>query len=127
MSKERRSYPRYLIDFQVKVTLPADASGDKPQSFVAEASNLSRTSVQFSCTGELVTALLRQQQLPYICDLEFSLPVKDKKFNVPAQLVTHRRVSQLQYVLVLLLRHTDEAQEAVLDKLLHQQQNVGLD
>jgi len=107
--------------------LPAEADGDKPQSFVAEASNLSRTSVQFSCTSELVMSLLRQQQLPYICDLEFSLPVKDKKFNVQAQLVTHRRISQHQYVLVLLLKHTDQAQEEVLDKLLHQQQNVGLD
>lgn len=123
MSRERRSYPRYPVDFAVSVLVPADPSA---AAHTAEASNLSRTSIQFSCQAELVTALLRQQSLPYTCELRFRLPWHKHEFRLNAQVVTHRRLSQQQYVLVLLFRHDDEQQELLLDRLLASQQSVGL-
>lgn len=124
MSRERRSYPRYPVDFAVSVLVPTDPAA---AAHAAEASNLSRTSVQFSCQAELVAALLRQQALPYTCELRFRLPWHAHEFSLKAQVVTHRRLSQQQYVLVLLFRHEDEAQELLLDQLLGRQQAVGLD
>lgn len=128
MSKERRSYPRYTMEFSVKVVLPDNTAGKPGATFEAEATNLSRTSVQFNCKAGLVSALLQQQQLPYTCVLEFSLPMHKKVFTLPAQVVTHRRISQFDYVLVLLLKHEDMEQEELLDNMLHQQQQqIGLD
>lgn len=123
MSRERRSYPRYPLEFAVSVVNPADSAA---VVHAAEASNLSRTSIQFSCQAELVAALLQQQTLPYTCELRFRLPWHKHEFKLKAQVVTHRRLSQQQYVLVLLFRHEDENQELLLDRLLASQQSVGL-
>lgn len=119
MSRERRSYPRFTVGFPVKVSLP---DAEDLHGFPAEASNLSRTSIQINCDAELLAALLKQAQLPYSCDLDFDLPWHDHHFKITAQVVTHRRVSQFQYVLVLLLKHDDETQEELLEKLLNREQ-----
>ena len=126
MASERRSYPRYPVQCPVEVTLPEDAAGSVYNS---SASNLSRTSIQIECGADLIAALLRQQKLPYMCHLKFTLPWHKKhKFNIDASVVTHRRLSQQHYVLVLLLRHSDEEQETLLDKQLAvQQKTIGLD
>jgi hypothetical protein len=123
MSRERRSYPRYPVDFVVSVVVPADPT---VTVHVAGAANISCTSIQFNCQAELVAALLRQQTLPYTCELQFHLPWHVHEFRLKALVVTHRRLSQQQYVLVLLFRHEDEAQELLLDRLLASQQTVGL-
>lgn len=92
----------------------------------ASASNLSRTSMQINCQAELVDALLRQQSPPCTCSLRFRLPRHAPEFHMKAQVVSHRRLSRQQYVLVLLFRHEDEVQELLLDQLLAQQQSMGL-
>ena len=92
----------------------------------ASASNLSRTSMQINCQAEPVDALLRQQSPPCTCSLRFRLPRHAPEFHMKAQVVSHRRLSRQQYVLVLLFRHEDEVQELLLDQLLAQQQSVGL-
>lgn len=125
MSRERRAYPRYPVDFPVQVTVPGEAG--LSSEFPALAANLSRTSIQFSCHADLVAALLRQQTLPYTCELRFRLPWHKHQFKLQAQVITHRRLSQQQYVLVLLLVHHNESQEELLDQLLGSQQGVGLD
>ncbi len=125
MSRERRSYPRYPVDFSVTATVAAGTPDALACSVVA--SNISRTSIQFTCSTELLAALLRQPVLPHTCELAFRLPWHAHEFRLTAQVVTHRRLSQQQYVLVLLFRHEDAAQEELLDQLLGQQQRVGLD
>lgn len=115
MSTERRSFPRYPVSCEVEVRLPENEGGDL---FAARCNNLSRTSIQIECGPELVVALLRQQKLPYACQLAFTLPAEDRRFSIPATVVTHRRLSQHQYVLVLILRHADVAQEERLDRAL---------
>lgn len=125
MSRERRSFPRYPVDIPVLVRVPAHSND--AEVYQAQASNLSRTSIQISCEAELVSALLRQQQLPFACGLEFVLPWHGYGFRLAAQVVTQRRVSRSHYVLVLLLKHHDAKQENLLDSLLGQQMSVGLD
>ena len=120
MASERRSYPRYPVQCPVVVTLPDDPNA----TFKFQSNSISRTSIQIECNHDLITALLRQQGLPYKCQLKFSLPWHKYTFNVPATVVTHRRLSQQDYVLVLLLRHQDESQELLLEKQLGAQQSV---
>lgn len=126
MASERRSFPRYPVNFPVTVTLPDDES---KTAHPANANSLSRTSIQIECNASLIASLLRQQKLPYMCHLEFGLPWQKKHtFNIEASVVTHRRLSQQDYVLVLLFRHFDQKQETLLDKLLAAQQKpIGLD
>ena len=126
MATERRSYPRYPVHFPVTVTLPDDPANTVYQT---TANSLSRTSIQIECSAALIAALLRQHKLPYMTYLEFVLPWKQKHtFNIDASVVTHRRLSQNEYVLVLLFRHFDQKQEELLDKLLNAQQKpIGLE
>jgi hypothetical protein len=126
MASERRSYPRYPVQCTVTVTLPEDATNT---IYKANANSLSRTSIQIECDAALIAALLRQQKLPYMFHLEFQLAWNKKHtFNIEASVVTHRRLSQQEYVLVLLFRHFDQNQEGLLDKLLAAQQKpIGLE
>lgn len=124
MAAERRSYPRYPVQCSVTVTLPDDPNA----VFQVKSNSLSRTSIQIECTHDLITALLRQQKLPYMCHLKFALPWHKHSYGIDASVVTHRRLSQQDYVLVLLLRHDDDAQENLLDRQLGAQPTtIGLD
>jgi|GEM_PF-1964779 hypothetical protein len=125
MSRERRRFPRYPVDFPVQVRVPAHSSD--AGVFRAQASNLSRISMELGCDAELVSALQRQQQLPYACNLEFLLPSHSHAFMLGAQVITQRRVSRSHYVLVLLLKHQDAQQAALLASLLGAQMGAGLD
>jgi hypothetical protein len=126
MASERRSFPRYPVQCPVAVTLPED---DTNTVYKANANSLSRTSIQIECDAALIAALLRQTKLPYMSHLEFMLAGQKKHtFNIDASVVTHRRLSQQEYVLVLLFRHFDQKQEGLLDKLLNAQQKpIGLE
>lgn len=120
MRAERRSCPRYPVDFQISVTIHNTDDGEQAQSFTAQALNLSRTSIEFRCGDGLVSVLLGQRELPYTCELELSLPWDEHVFALDGQVVTHRRISQFQYVVALVLKHQDEEQENLLDTLLSQ-------
>lgn len=122
MAVERRSFPRYPVTCAVEITLP-DAR--EAGTFAGTCINLSRTSIQLECSAELVVALLRQQRLPYSCQLAFALAGEKKPFAINATVVTQRRLSQHQYVLVLLLRHGDDDQEERLDAALARQHPIG--
>jgi hypothetical protein len=126
MASERRSFPRYPVQCPVSVTLPEDETNTV---YKANANSLSRTSIQIECDATLIAALLRQTKLPYMSHLEFVLPGQKKHtFNIDASVVTHRRLSQQDYVLVLLFRHFDQNQEALLERLLAAQQKpIGLE
>jgi len=117
MATERRSFPRYPVSCEVEVRLP-EGEGVGEELFAARCNNLSRTSIQIECGPDLVVALLQQQKLPYACQLGFAMPADTRRFSIPATVVTHRRLSQHQYVLVLILRHVDLAQEERLDRAL---------
>ncbi len=120
MAIERRLYPRFPLTCEVRVTLP-EAGGE----FIAEATHLSRSSIQLNCTPALFTALLKQQRLPYSCGLEFKLPWHKRLFRSEAYMVTHRRLSQMQYVLVLRLPDEDGDQAVWMESLLQQHASPG--
>jgi len=122
MVVERRSFPRYPLTCRVAVTLPDDQQAG---TFAGTCINLSRTSIQLECSAELGVALLRQPRPPYICQLAFALEVEEHPFTINATVVTQRRVSQHKYVLVLLLRHRDDSEEARLDAALSRQHPIG--
>ena len=115
MAVERRLHPRYPLACEVKVMLP-----DAAEVFPAETTHLSRSSMELGCQLALFNALLKQQQLPYSCRLEFKLPWHPKRWVMDAHMMAHRRLSQQQFVLVLLLRHQDDDQAMLMASLLEQ-------
>jgi hypothetical protein len=116
MSSERRAYSRHSISLNVLVTLP---DAEDPNSFFpTESSNLSLAGIQLSCNADLITALLAQPKLPFTCKVEFTLPGHEHRFVLKSQYGTHRRLSQHQYVLVVMFIHEDEQQKVLLDTLL---------
>lgn len=112
MAAERRSCPRYPLDCRVLVSLPA--AGE----FEAVAVNISLVSMQIICNAELVAALQKQQRLPHGCRVRFAQAGCD--FDFDSQVVTYRRLSHQQYVLVLKLRHADDSQQALLGNMIAQ-------
>ena len=111
MSVDRRSHPRYPVDMKVRVR-PLEIG----EEFAADATNLSRSSVQVVCESDLVMTLVRNTQPPYICNLAFEIP--GQPLPMKGQILTHRRISQQHYVLVFLFKQLDEQQEAGLGQLL---------
>ena len=124
MSIERRSFPRFQADFSLSVSLPDDADA---RVYSAQARTLSRTSLDFFCHADLVTSLLKQDKLPLSCSLMFKLPHHEHVFRLKAEVLTHRRLSQYQYVLVVLFRHDDPQQEELLAEEAARVRPVGPD
>src|SRR5690554_1694654 len=102
MASERRSFPRFPIVCPVEVVL---AENGTTTAYNATTANISRTSIQVEGNSTMVGVLLRQQKLPYSCQLVFTLPWHEHKFTIDANVVTMRRTSQHHYVLVMLLKH----------------------
>jgi len=96
--KERRAYPRYSISFPVKFGLN-DTEQDR--KYDSECVNISRSSIQISCDSQLVEALLASDEYPHTATLDFTIPEHKSAFRVAGQVVSHRRLSQNHYYLVL--------------------------
>jgi hypothetical protein len=124
MSIEQRSFPRFLVDFPLSISLPDDPDA---RVYSAESKTLSRTSLEFECHADLVSALLKQDKLPLTCSLMFKLPHHAHVYRLEAQVLTHRRLSQFQYALVVLFRHDDPAQEELLGNEAANAQPPGLE
>jgi hypothetical protein len=100
----------------VLVTLP---DSDDPNSFyTAESANISFAAIQLSCNSDLIATLFKQRRLPFTCTAEFTLPDHEHRFALRSQYGTHRRLSQHEYVLVLMFTHEDEHQKQLLETLL---------
>ncbi len=96
--KERRAFPRYPISFPVKFGLNGTEDDLKYDS---ECVDISRSSIQISCDSQLVEALLASDEYPHTATLDFIIPEDKSAFRVGGQVVTHRRLSQNHYYLVL--------------------------
>lgn len=96
--KERRAFPRYPITFPVGVTLTGQ---EVNMRFDTECVDVSRSSIQISCDNRLIEALLAQEDYPHTAKIDFGIPGDSSPFNIFAQVVTHRRLSQNQFYLVL--------------------------
>ena len=96
--RERRAFPRYPITFPVKFGLNGAEDNLKYES---ECVDISRSSIQISCDSELVEALLASDEYPHTATLDFMISEDKSTLRVAGQVVTHRRLSQNNYYLVL--------------------------
>ena len=97
--RERRAFPRYPITFPVKFGLNGAEDNLKYES---ECVDISRSSIQISCDSELVEALLASDEYSHTATLDFMIPEDKSTFRVAGHVVTHRRLSQNNYYLVLM-------------------------
>lgn len=111
--KERRAFPRYPITFSVTVAL---SGPDGEQKFDSECVDISRSSIQVSCDNELVEALLAQDEYPHTAKLAFSIPGDSEPYAVQSQVVTHRRLAQNHYYLVLVFNDFSEGSDGRLEE-----------
>lgn len=96
--KERRAFPRYPITFPVDFGLNGK---EGKVGFNSECVDISRSSIQISYDSNLVQALLANDEYPHTAKLDFSIPGDKSVFSIVSQVVTHRRLSQDHYYLVL--------------------------
>ena len=106
--KERRAFPRYPITFPVYIGL---STRDGDLQFNTECVNISRSSIEVSCDSKLVEALLNQDEYPHTARLKFSMPGDRSKFGVQSQVVTHRRLAQNHYYLVMVFNEFSEGSD----------------
>ena len=108
--KERRAFPRFPITFPIKVGLTGP---NGKLQFNAECVELSRSSIQISCDSHLIEALLAQEEYPHMAKLDFKMPDRSR-FSVASQVVTHRRLAQNHYYLVLVYTEFHEGSDELL-------------
>lgn len=106
--KERRAFPRYPITFPVAVGLN---TRDGALQFHTECVNISRSSIEVSCDSRMVEALLNQDEYPHTARLNFSMPGDRSSYIIHSQVVTHRRLSQNHYYLVLVFHEFDDGSD----------------
>jgi c-di-GMP-binding flagellar brake protein YcgR len=108
---ERRVLPRCSIDTSVDLLI--NSQGTEMQ-FQTKSSNISLRGIELACNDELIQAILAQKTYPHLCKISFKLPGYEKAFEIHTQVVTHRRLSQHNYQLVLLFINMSKAVEGKL-------------
>lgn len=99
---ERRVLPRCPLDTDVEVLI--DSKGAE-MLFNTKSINISLRGIELACDDGLIQAILAQKMYPHICKLSFKLPALTKAFEIKTQVVTHRRLSQHNYQLILLFNN----------------------
>lgn len=115
MPIDRRSYPRYPLEFPVDVELDAQ---NQQLEFKAESVNISKASIEINCDNHLIDKLRAQNKYPQTCKLIFKLPGQKDIFKVESQVVTHRRISQNSYYLALVFPALKEEKRDLLEETL---------
>jgi len=105
---ERRAFPRYPIVFPVALSV---AGPEKTTVFCTECVNVSRSSIEISCDSKVIQALLAQDDYPHNASLKFAIPGDRSSFNIKGQVVTHRRLAQNHYYLVLVFNEFEEGSD----------------
>ena len=106
--KERRAFPRYPITFPVTIGLE---NAESNHQFITECVDISRSSIQISCESKLIEVLLAQDEYPHTARLDFRMPGDKSRFKIHTQVVTHRRLAQNQYYLVLVFNKFQEGSD----------------
>ena len=106
--KERRAFPRYPITFEVTIGIK---TADGSQQFSSQCVDISRSSIQISCESQLIEVLLAQDEYPHTVQMEFRMPGDRSNFSILGQVVTHRRLAQNHYYLVLVFSEFHEGSD----------------
>lgn len=113
MLNERRSFPRYVIEFPVFVSVE---EANKSDIFSTVSVNVSQSGIELACDAELVDALQSMEEFPASCTLEFQLPDTEQTLNIDCQVKSQRRLSQHKFYLVVLFIDFNEGSEELLAK-----------
>jgi hypothetical protein len=112
---ERRVLPRCPLDTDVEVQI---YSQSEKKFFQTQSINISMRGIELACDDDLIQAILAQNTYPHECKIKFKVPGQKKQFALSTQVVTHRRLSQHNYQLVLLFTNiNEELHEKLLDVL----------
>jgi hypothetical protein len=96
--KERRAFPRYPITFPIIIGIN---TAEGKLQFNTECVDVSRSSIQISCESQVIEVLLAQDEYPHTAQMDFRMPGDKSNFSILGQVVTHRRLAQNHYYLVL--------------------------
>lgn len=117
---ERRALPRCPLDTEVEISIQSQGN---ERSFQTRSINLSLRVLELSCGDELIQAILAQDMYPHECEIRLTLPDQDKAIKMKTQVVTHRRLSQREYQLVLRFVNPSKT---IQEKLVTQLASLGL-
>jgi len=106
--KERRTFPRYPINFPVSIAIESKSG---LQYFDTKSVDISRSSIQISCDSQLIEVLLSQDEYPHLVQLHFKMPGDKSVYSIQSQVVTHRRLAQNHYYLVIVFNHFVEGSD----------------
>lgn len=107
--------PRCPLQTDVEVLID---SQDKELLFQTKSINLSLRGIELACDDGLIQAILAQKTYPHMCKISFNLPGYNKALEIKSQVVTHRRLSQHNYQLILLFnKMSKRLQEKLLNEL----------
>ncbi len=128
MQKDRRLFPRHNLIFSVEVQL--DHQQDQPQDnqlFSTESSNISQKALEVSCDELIINAMLAKKNYPHTCRLRFQLPEDQYFFDIAAQVASHRRLSQHQFLLAFLFVDTENEWALALNKYFEKLRSAASD
>lgn len=111
---ERRVLPRCPLSTNVDVEI--NSRGENLH-FTTASINISLRGIELACDDNLIQAILAQDIYPHACKIKFRIPGHDKDFEIKTQVVTHRRLSQHNYQLVLVF---NSISKSVHEKLLNE-------
>ena len=111
---ERRVLPRCPLDSEVDVFI---TSQNNDLQFQVKSINISLRGIELACDDSLIQAILAQKSYPHLCKINFKLPGLSKAFEIKTQVVTHRRLSQHNYQLILLFNNMSKRMH---EKLLNE-------
>lgn len=115
MQSDRRLFPRYDLVFPVEVHL--DPQQEK-QIFSTESCNISQKSIEVSCDEQIINTLVAQKSYPHTGRLSFELPNNQYPFDIAAQVVSHRRLSQHQFLLAFIFTEEENSWNVTLAEYL---------
>tara|TARA_R110000824_G_scaffold7892_4_gene35875 strand:+ start:107941 stop:108375 length:435 start_codon:yes stop_codon:yes gene_type:complete len=112
---ERRVLPRCPL--ATTVELEINSQGEN-RLFKTESINISLRGIELACDDALIQAILAQNVYPHACKIKFNMPGHSKMFELKTQVVTHRRLSQHNYQLILVFNDISKrTHEKLLDEL----------
>lgn len=113
MQSDRRLFPRYNLTCAVEVQLDPQHEN---LVFITKSNNISQKAIEVSCDEDLINTLVAQKQYPHTGRLRFHLPNSQHSFDLAAQVVSHRRLSQHQFLLAFIFTETENGWNQVLNE-----------
>ncbi|MFT5482691.1 MAG: hypothetical protein ACI9GW_001343 [Halieaceae bacterium] len=116
MEKERRLYPRHLLEVPCDISWELSAEGRG--AGIGHTVNVSFGSLQLRCLQKVADGIRDQTPFPPECKLSIKLPSSQRTLVVDARLVACRRLSQDSFQLGLEFIDFEEGVEEAFAELI---------